>query len=156
MADCLFCKIVKKETPAEIIYEDDKTMAILDISPRAPGHTMVLPKVHSETILDLPENEIEPLFGAVKKVVQLIQKSLKPEGFTIGINHGKISGQVIDHLHIHVIPRFENDGGNSIHSVVNNPPKESLNKIKNKISKINNFSLCFSIFIYVYQFILNR
>lgn len=130
---CLFCKIIKKEIPAEIIHEDDKTMAILDINPRAPGHAMVLSKVHSETILDLPENEIGPLFWAVKKVAKLIQKSLKPEGFTIGINHGKISGQVIDHLHIHVIPRFENDRGSSIHSVVNNPPKESLNKIKNKI-----------------------
>ncbi|MDP3052707.1 MAG: HIT family protein [bacterium] len=131
--NCLFCSIIKKEIPAEIIYEDEKTLAILDINPRAPGHTMVLSKVHSETVLDLPENEVEPLFSAVKKITKLIQKSLKPEGFTIGINHGKISGQVVDHLHIHIIPRFENDGGSSIHSVVNNPPKESLREIKNKI-----------------------
>jgi len=132
--DCLFCKIVKKEIPAEIIYEDGKTLAILDINPRSPGHAMVLPKFHSETILDLPEKEIEPLFSAVKKVTELIEKALKPEGFTIGINHGKISGQVIDHLHIHIIPRFKNDGGSSVHSVVNNPPEESLKEIKNKIT----------------------
>ncbi|MFA5083805.1 MAG: HIT family protein [Candidatus Paceibacterota bacterium] len=131
--ECLFCKIIKKEIPAEIIHEDEKTLAILDINPRAQGHTMVLPKVHAETILDLPDDEIGPLFSAVKKITQLIQKGLEPEGFTIGINHGKISGQVIDHLHIHIIPRFENDGGSSIHSVVNNPPKESLKEIKNKI-----------------------
>ena len=131
--NCLFCGIAKKEIPAEIIYEDEKTLAILDTNPRAPRHTMVLSKTHSETILDLPENEVGPLFSAVKKITGLIQKSLNPEGFTIGINHGKISGQVIDHLHIHIIPRFKNDGGSSIHSVVNNPPKESLKEIKNKI-----------------------
>ena len=133
--DCLFCKIIKKEIPAEIIYEDDKTAAILDINPRSPGHTMVLPKIHRQTILDLPEKEIEPLFGAVKKVTQLIKNSLKPEGFTIGINHGKISGQVIDHLHIHIIPRFKDDGGGSVHSVVNNPPAKSLAEIKSEIIK---------------------
>lgn len=131
--DCLFCKIIKKEIPAEIIYDDDKTMAILDVNPRSPGHTMILPKIHAENILDLPEEKIEGVFKAVKKVTELLNKSLKPEGFTIGINHGKISGQVIDHLHIHIIPRFKDDGGGSVHSVVNNPPKESLRKIKNKI-----------------------
>lgn len=131
--DCLFCKIIKKEIPAEIVYENDKVLAILDINPRAPGHTMILPKFHSLTILDLPKTEIGPVFEAVAKVTRLLQKSLKPEGFTIGINHGKISGQVIDHLHIHIIPRFKEDGGSSVHSVVNNPPKESLKEIKSKI-----------------------
>ena len=131
--DCLFCKIIKKEIPAEIIYEDDRSLAILDINPRAPGHAMVMPKIHSQTILDLPENKLGLLFEAVKKVAGLIQKSLKPEGFTIGINQGRISGQVIDHLHVHVIPRFEGDGGASVHSVVNNPPKESLKDIADKI-----------------------
>lgn len=131
--DCLFCKIIKKEIPAEIIYEDDRSLAILDINPRAPGHAMVMSKIHSQTILDLPENKLGLLFEAVKKVAGLIQKGLKPEGFTIGINQGKISGQVIDHLHVHVIPRFEGDGGASVHSVVNNPPKESLKDIADKI-----------------------
>lgn len=135
--DCLFCKIAKKEIPAEIVYEDEKTLAILDINPRSPGHTMVFPKYHSETILDLPEKEVGPLFLAVKKVTELINKTLKPEGFTIGINHGKISGQVIDHLHVHIIPRFKGDGGSSVHSVVNNSPKKSLEEIKSEIIKFN-------------------
>lgn len=131
--DCLFCRIIKKEISAEIVYEDDRSLAILDITPRAPGHTMVIPKVHSQTISDLSENELGLLFETVKKVIKLIQRGLKPEGFTIGINHGRISGQVIDHLHIHIIPRFKDDGGGSIHSVVYNPPKESLREIKKKI-----------------------
>jgi len=135
MADCLFCKIAKKEIGADVIYEDDSTLAFLDINPRSPGHTMIIPKVHAQNILDLPDGEIEGVFKAVKKVTNLILKALQPDGFTIGINHGKVSGQVVEHLHVHIMPRFADDGGGSVHGVVNNPPKESLQQIKNKILK---------------------
>ena len=131
--DCLFCKIINKEISAEIVYEDSDTVAVLDIHPRAPGHTMILPKIHAENILDLPEEGIEPVFKAVKKVTELLNKSLRPDGFTIGINHGKVSGQTIEHLHIHIIPRWNNDGGGSIHDVVDNPPEQNLMDIKNQI-----------------------
>jgi len=131
--DCLFCKIANKEMAAQVIYEDEDATAVLDVHPRAPGHTMVLPKVHAETILDLPDEKIEGVFKAVKNVTDLLNERLKPQGFTIGINHGRVSGQVIDHLHIHIIPRWANDGGGSIHSVVDNRPKESLEEIKKLI-----------------------
>ncbi len=133
--DCLFCKIVNGEIPSEKIYEDEVVFAFLDINPLSSGHTVVIPKAHAENILDLPENQIGPLFLGVRKVTGMLNLSLKPHGFTIGINHGKVSGQVIDHLHIHVIPRFEGDGGGSIHSVVKNPPRESVSAIKEKIIK---------------------
>lgn len=135
--DCLFCKIANKEFNAEVVYEDENTTAVLDINPRSPGHTMVLPKVHAETILDLPSEKIDGLFKAVKNITGILNKALKPDGFTIGINHGKVSGQTIDHLHIHIMPRWHNDNGSSIHSVVNNPPKESLKEIAERIRKIN-------------------
>lgn len=131
--DCLFCKIIKKEISAEIIYEDSVSMVVLDVYPRSPGHAMILPKNHAENILDLADEEIGGVFKAVKKVVAILNESLKPDGFTIGINHGKVSGQIIDHLHIHVMPRWRGDGGDSIHSVVDNPPKETLEEIKKKI-----------------------
>ena len=131
--ECLFCKIINKEINTEIIYEDDNVLALLDIHPRAPGHAMVIPKKHAENILDLPDDKIEPVFKAVKKVTEMINKTLSPDGFTIGINHGKVSGQAIDHLHVHIIPRWKNDHGDSIHSVVNNPPKESIKDIADKI-----------------------
>lgn len=131
--DCLFCKITAKEISSEIIYEDGYVLAILDINPRTAGHTMVLPKIHAESILDLPDDKIEKVFLGVKKAAELLAKSLKPDGFTIGINHGRVSGQTIDHLHIHIMPRWFNDGGGSIHSVVNSPPKESLGGIKDRI-----------------------
>jgi len=136
MENCLFCKIIKKEVSAEIIYEDSDSVAVLDVHPRAPGHAMILPKNHAENILDLTDEEIGGVFKAVKKVVAILNESLKPDGFTIGINHGKVSGQVIDHLHIHVMPRWLGDGGSSIHNVVDNPPKETLEEIKNKILNI--------------------
>lgn len=116
-----------------MIYEDEATFAVLDIHPRAPGHTMVMPKVHRETILDLKENEFQPLFSAVKNTAELLKKALAPAGFTIGINQGKASGQTIDHLHIHIIPRFNNDGGGSIHSVVDNPPDKDIAEIAKMI-----------------------
>jgi len=134
--DCIFCRIIKKEIPSEIIYEDNDTVAFLDIHPRAPGHTMVLPKFHAENILDLPDDKIKPIFLTVKKITAILLKALHPKGFTIGINHGRASGQMVDHLHIHILPRFEGDGGGSIHSVVNNPPQESISEIARKLRQI--------------------
>lgn len=131
--DCLFCKIAKKEIAAEIIYEDEKTVAFLDIHPKVPAHTVVISRYHSPTIIELPTTEVGPLFEVVKKVTELIQEKFSPQGFTIGINHGKISGQTIEHLHVHVMPRFEGDGGKSIHSVVDNPPAESIQEISKKL-----------------------
>ncbi len=128
--DCLFCKIVNKSISAEIVYEDIDTLAVLDVHPKAPGHTMILPKVHADNLLDLPNEKVGPVFLAMKKVTEIIKKSLKPDAFTIGINNGKYSGQAVDHLHIHIIPRWRGDNGKSIHSVVDNPPKESLAEIR--------------------------
>lgn len=131
--DCLFCRIIKKEIPSEIVYEDEHTFAFLDIHPCAPGHTMVITKTHAATLLDLPGNCVAPLFLTVQKVTGMLHRSLNPSGFTIGINHGSISGQVIEHLHVHIIPRYVGDGGGSIHGVVNNPSSLSLHDMALKI-----------------------
>lgn len=133
--DCLFCKIANKEIPAYVVYESADATAVLDVNPRASGHVMVLPKIHAANILELPDGKIEGVFKTVKEVTGLLDKKLRPDGFTIGINHGKVSGQTVEHLHIHVIPRWTGDGGGSIHSVVDNRSKESLEEIKNKIIK---------------------
>jgi histidine triad (HIT) family protein len=137
MNDCLFCKIGKKEIPAAVVHENDHVVAFLDIHPVAPGHTMIIPKVHAENMLDLPDEEVEHVFKAVKHVTGMLKRALSPDAFTIGINHGRMSGQMVDHLHVHVLPRFENDGGGSIHSVVQNAPNESLEDIKDKIIQAN-------------------
>lgn len=109
-------------------------MAFLDINPRAVGHAMVIPKAHAANILDLPAEEVSPLFSAVKAVTTKIQKALNPDGFTIGMNHGDASGQTVKHLHVHIIPRWKDDGGGSIHSVVNKSGTESVEDIQKKIT----------------------
>lgn len=135
--DCLFCQIANKSREADIVYEDEHVVGILDIFPRTTGHVMIIPKVHAETILDLPKKELEPVFAAVRNMTAILKKALAPDGFTIGINHGKVAGQAIDHLHIHIMPRWRDDGGGSLHSVVGNPPKESLKNIKDCIMRVN-------------------
>ncbi|MCR4275348.1 MAG: HIT family protein [Candidatus Wolfebacteria bacterium] len=133
--ECVFCKIINKEIGSEIVYEDENAVGVLDIHPRSPGHVMALPKFHSENILDLPDGEIAGVFLAVKKITGILKKTFNPDGFTIGINHGKASGQAVDHLHIHIMPRWHGDGGGSIHNVVNNPTENSLGEIASKIRK---------------------
>lgn len=131
--DCLFCKIANKEVPAHVVYEDDTTMAFLDIHPRAMGHTVIIPKTHTENIITADDALTASVFLTVRKIAGILNNTLKPKGFTIGINHGSISGQTVPHLHVHVIPRYEGDGGGSIHSVVNYPSPLSLDEVVKKI-----------------------
>lgn len=119
--DCIFCKIVKKEVPCSKVYEDDFVLAFLDVKPHAKGHTVVIPKVHAETIFDLDDDVLKKIFVAVKKVMEVIQEKLTPDGFNVGWNHNTAGGQVVPHLHIHIMPRYNDDGGGSMHSIVNNP-----------------------------------
>ncbi|MFH1246254.1 MAG: HIT family protein [Candidatus Liptonbacteria bacterium] len=131
--NCLFCKVARKELPAHIIYEDADSLAFLDIHPKAPGHTVVIPKVHAQKISALPEKLVGPVFQAVQKVATRLSDVLAADGLTIGINQGPVSGQTVPHLHIHLMPRFTGDHGGSIHSVVDNPPKETLESLKDRI-----------------------
>lgn len=132
--NCLFCKIVTGEIKGEVIMEDEHALAFLDIHPRAGGHTMVIPKHHAPTLVELPGPEVAPLFETVQKVAKRLMDRLAPDGLTIGANQGRVSGQEVDHLHIHLIPRYNNDHGGSVQSVVNNPPQESLRDIKEKLT----------------------
>ncbi len=134
--DCLFCKIARREFPASFVYEDMHAVAFLDIEPRSAGHTVVIPKRHAETILDLHGGDVGTLFTAVRAVTDVLKKALAPDGFTIGINHGTAAGQAIPHLHVHVIPRYLGDKGGSIHTVVTNPPAESVEEVAEKIKRV--------------------
>lgn len=133
MKDCLFCKLKDNKIPAEIIYQNDWVVSFLDVQPRAPGHAVVIPRNHYPTLIDMPEGEIGHLFSSIKTVAQLLSDKLQPDGLTIGINQGLASGQTIDHIHVHLMPRFLNDNGGSIHGIVNNKPSESLAEISEKL-----------------------
>jgi histidine triad (HIT) family protein len=137
MNGCLFCQIVGGEIFTHAIYEDEKTTAFLDVNPSAPGHTIIIPKEHYSNIQELPAGLVNAVFITVKTVSAMLEKAMGNGHFTIGFNNGRLSGQEIDHIHIHLIPRYKNDGGNSIQSVVKNSSEEDLEEIKNKIIRAN-------------------
>ena len=113
--DCIFCKIVSKEIPTKILYEDEYTIAFLDAFPVAKGHTLVIPKQHYAKIQDLPSEINEKLFNTVHK---LIPKVDSLQGSTlVAIHNGKDSGQEIPHVHVHLIPRSKNDSAGPVHSM---------------------------------------
>ena len=113
--DCIFCKIVSKEIPTKILYEDEYTIVFLDAFPVAKGHTLVIPKQHYAKIQDLPSEINEKLFNTVHK---LIPKVDSLQGSTlVAIHNGKNSGQEIPHVHVHLIPRSKNDSAGPVHSM---------------------------------------
>jgi histidine triad (HIT) family protein len=133
MKDCIFCEIAKKEVNAYVVQESENFLAFLDIHPHVPGHTLVIPKDHYGRFLDLPVNLGEEFIKIVKETALLLSKTLETKDFTFGINEGSYAGQAVNHLHLHIMPRFKNDGGGSIHSVVFNQPKESVEEIYSRI-----------------------
>ncbi|MCD6398582.1 MAG: HIT family protein, partial [Candidatus Aenigmarchaeota archaeon] len=133
MQQCPFCKIASKQSEADIIYEDDHSLAFLDANPSAPGHALLIPKEHVPDIQTIDDELLCNFFKALKRVTSMIKEALDPDGFTIGINQGQCAGARVPHLHIHIIPRFNDDKGAMIQLVVKNPPHESLASIKEKI-----------------------
>jgi len=107
--DCIFCKIVKKEIPSKIIFEDGNNIAFLDIFPISQGHSIVIPKKHYNTIEDIPDEDLSDLFRVVKYVAQLLKLKLNLEGYNILQNNFNVAGQVVKHIHVHIIPRSNND-----------------------------------------------
>ena len=113
--DCIFCKIVSKEIPTKILYEDDDTVSFLDAFPVAKGHTLVIPKTHHAKIQDLPFDINQKLFDTVHKMTSKVDSL---EGSTlIAIHNGKESGQEIPHVHVHLIPRSNDDSAGPVHSM---------------------------------------
>ena len=104
---CVFCRIVRRQAPASIIYEDETVMAFLDIRPLSKGHSLVIPKTHYVDISDTPENELSNVHRVTKRIAIAIGKATKAEGISIIQQNGKAAGQDIFHLHVHVVPRFK-------------------------------------------------
>jgi histidine triad (HIT) family protein len=102
--NCIFCKIIHREGPASIIYEDEQVMAFLSNRPVNVGHTLVVPKKHYENIYQIPEDEAAYLFKIVKRIVQTVKVATGIEGIRIVQNNGEAAGQVVFHLHVHIIP----------------------------------------------------
>jgi histidine triad (HIT) family protein len=133
MADCIFCRIVAGELKAHVVYEDESVLAFLDIHPASRGHAMVIPKAHAESLDRLDGPQIGRLFLGVKAVMGILEKALKPAGMNVGWNHGWAAGQRVDHLHVHLIPRYAGDGGGGIQSLIHSFVVEDLSSVAAQI-----------------------
>ena len=132
--DCIFCKIVSKEIPTKILYEDDDTVSFLDAFPVAKGHTLVIPKTHHAKIQDLPFDVNQKLFDTIHKMTSKVDSL---EGSTlIAIHNGKESGQEIPHVHVLLIPRSNDDSAGPVHSMFKNKVELSESEIDSIYNKL--------------------
>ena len=100
--DCIFCKIINKEIPSSIVYEDDKVLAFNDIAPQAPVHIIVIPKKHVSSVAELDDMKvIRDLYSVMKRIAE--EKGIAKTGYRIVVNHGKDAGQAVPHLHFHLL-----------------------------------------------------
>ncbi len=106
--DCLFCSIAAGELDATIVFEDDQTIAFLDNRPLFPGHTLLIPREHHETIEDLPPTLIEPVFANARTLAAAIRRAMGAEGTFVALNN--TVSQSVPHLHVHIVPRVRKDG----------------------------------------------
>ncbi|MDR0957607.1 MAG: HIT family protein [Clostridiales bacterium] len=107
---CVFCKIAAGEIPAATLYEDEKFRVILDMAPVSAGHALIIPKNHIDNVFDAPEDILAAIFPLAKKIASAQKKGLGCDGINIVQNNGKSAGQTVFHLHVHSVPRFEDDG----------------------------------------------
>ncbi len=109
--NCIFCKIIKKEISAEIVYEDDYTISFMDIYPNTRGHLLVIPKIHIENIYGLDHETAARLMISIQKISVATKNALDADGINILMNNEEAAGQIIWHAHIHIIPRYKDDEG---------------------------------------------
>ena len=132
--DCLFCKIANKEIPSRIIMETGNSIAFLDAFPVSRGHTLVIPKNHYEKVQDMTDIDNNDLFDTVYKVISKVDKLT---GSTLlAIHNGKDSGQEIPHVHVHLIPREQDDQAGPVHSMFKDRPKLSDEELEQLCAKI--------------------
>ncbi len=121
MADNIFRKILDGEIPSRDVYEDDDTYAFLDVNPLARGHTLVIPKEDAETLEDLDDGGAA-LFDTVRRLAPRVADAVGAPAYNIGLNNGEEAGQEVPHVHVHIVPRFDDDGGHPIHAIQPSPP----------------------------------
>jgi histidine triad (HIT) family protein len=120
--DCIFCQIVAGDIPSRTVYEDTNVMAFLDANPLAPGHTLVIPKDHHERMEDLPADLAGEVLVELHKLVPAVQQAVDADGATVAFNNGEAAGQEVPHVHGHIVPRFDDDGGGPIHGIFGQRP----------------------------------
>lgn len=109
--DCIFCNADSKDfDPDRLVYQDDAIVIFLSIMPINPGHVLVIPADHYETIWDTPDDILSKLIITVKRLAAIVKEVTKADGINIGVNNGRAAGQTVNHVHFHIVPRYVNDG----------------------------------------------
>lgn len=108
--DCIFCEIIQRKRPGHFIYEDDFHVAFLDKYPIDYGHSLVLPRDHFEKVTDMNSDNVGDLFSKVPKIAKAVIKTINADAFSLAQNNGRAAKQIVPHVHIHIIPRFNNKG----------------------------------------------
>jgi histidine triad (HIT) family protein len=121
-ADCPFCGIVAGEIPGRIVAENDDVTAFLDTNPLASGHTLVVPNDHHERLDDLSESLASEVFATLHRLTLVVESAVDADGTNVAFNNGPAAGQEVSHVHGHIIPRFEGDGGAPIHVIAGDRP----------------------------------
>ena len=108
--ECIFCKMVAGQIPVTKIYEDEVVLSFLDIGPISNGHTLVIPKQHFEKLHECPAELLGQIFTRIGKIVDAVAKAMNSDGYNLLCNNGRAAGQLIEHLHFHIVPRNTGDG----------------------------------------------
>ena len=108
--ECIFCKLIAGDIPSQRVYEDDACIVFLDIAPVSKGHALVVPKAHHATLFDLPDDLGAALVPVFKRVGKAVMAATGAEGLNVCMNNYRVAGQLVDHAHVHLIPRFADDG----------------------------------------------
>lgn len=133
----IFSQIIDGDIPARIVHEDESTIAFLDANPLAPGHTLVIPKTEYERLNDVPADEAADLYAAIHELVPAVEGAVDADASTVAFNNGAAAGQEVPHVHCHIVPRFEGDGGGPIHMVAGDRPdlaEDELDEIADDIA----------------------
>ena len=133
MNNCIFCKIINKEIPSNVVYEDDKFLAFLDIAKATNGHTILIPKKHVKNVLECDDETLGEMIIIAKKIATNLINKLGAEGCNILTNCNEVAGQTCFHFHIHIIPRYNNLDGFEPHFTDNKNKELSVDEILNKI-----------------------
>jgi len=132
MSDCVFCKIVAGQIPSTRVFEDEHTLAFMDLGQVNPGHVLVAVKKHAANIYALDDTQAAALARASTRVARAVEAAFKPEGLSVYQANGKVAGQTVFHYHVHLLPRHEGDGM-ELTWPVKNPPREKLEEHAAKI-----------------------
>lgn len=132
--DCIFCKIANGEIPSKSLYEDDDFKVILDLGPATKGHALILPKDHYANLYELPENAAAEAMKLAKTMAAKMTEKLHADGFNLVQNNGEAAGQTVMHFHLHLIPRYENDGQHILWRPGSASPEE-LEEIQKQITE---------------------